>query len=68
MEVGRGWAWTCLFTVPGNLKSRSWKHAVTLREVHRIPPANLDPMGPNLIETGPKFAARVELDPFDKDN
>jgi hypothetical protein len=61
-RVDGGWAWTCMFIVPGKLNAEGWRYAISVREIVRGMSANEEQSpGARLVETGPRFLARIEL-------
>ncbi|MGY4505796.1 hypothetical protein ACVWYH_009753 [Bradyrhizobium sp. GM24.11] len=59
-RVDGGWAWTCMFTLPGMLNSDGWRHAISVREITLARSANEETFDMP-VESGPRFLARIEL-------
>lgn len=59
-RVDGGWAWTCMFTLPGILNSDGWRHAISAREITLAKSANEETVAGS-VESGPRFLARIEL-------
>lgn len=63
-----GWAWSCVFHLPGGLEAEGWHHAVHVEEGEALKPATLsgelgEPGEDHAVPGATRFAARLELMP-----